>query len=250
MKNKILAGIAIISVLAGCTLAGNAVNGTDKERGYININTSANAEVVPDIAEISFAIVTSDTSSMQKATEANKEASDKVYALLKSMINTSNGDYIKTSDFNAQPVYIYTKDNKKKLDRYEVSNRVTVHTKSTDKIGAMIDKSIASGATNVNSLNFSVSNYESQCNSLIEIASKKASTRASIAVKTMGTALDGIKSMDISCTENSSYRQPRVYMAKNMLAATAEGLSDSAGAAISEGVIKIYANVNASFFVK
>ena len=47
---------------------------------------------------------------MQKATLMNKDISEKVYDLLKGMINTSNGDYIKTSNFNASPVYIY-KDN-------------------------------------------------------------------------------------------------------------------------------------------
>ena len=112
------------------------------------------------------------------------------------MINTSNGDYVKTSNFSANPIYTYT-DKKRVLDRYEVNNRVTVHTKSLDKIGAMIDKSVEIGATNVDSLNFSISNYESQCNSLIEKASKKANTRAQIAAKSMNTTLDGIRSMDI-----------------------------------------------------
>jgi uncharacterized protein YggE len=77
------------------------------------------------------------------------------------MLNTQNGDYIKTSDFHAAPVYTYS-GNKKNLDKYEVSNRVIVHTKSLDKLGNMIDKAIESGATNVDSLNFSVSNYESE----------------------------------------------------------------------------------------
>ena len=113
----------------------------------------------------------------------------------------------------------------------------------------MIDRAVEAGATNVDSLNFSVSNYESQCNSLIEQAAKKANTRAAIATKSMNAVLDGIKSMDISCNENKT--TPRVYMAKNMLSAVAEGASDSAPqTSISGGAIKIYANVNVTYFVK
>jgi len=111
----------------------------------------------------------------------------------------------------------------------------------------MIDKATEAGATNIDSLNFSVSNYESQCNSLIEIATKKANTRASIAAKGVGGTLDGIRTMDISCTEQSNYSTPRLYMAKNMLADAAGSANESLpSTAISSGVIKVYANINAS----
>ena len=240
----------IISLLVLASVSVQAVsNNNEKERGYISLSTSANTEVTPDVAEISFAIKTSDTKSMQKATVQNKEISDKVLAVLKGSINTSNGDFIKTSDYNASPVYVYN-NNKRTLEKYEVSNRVIVHTKSIDKVGNMIDKAIESGATNVNSLNFSVSNYEAQCNSLIESAAKKANTRALIAVKSIGATLDGVRSMDISCSENNSRSYPRVYMAKNMLGAVADGAAETSSTSISEGVIKVYANVNISYFVK
>ena len=57
--------------------------------------------------------------------------------------------------------------------------------------------------------------------------------------------------MDISCSENSVRNYPRMYMAKNMLAATADSVAaEGASTSISEGVIKVYANVNVSYFVK
>ena len=247
---KTFTTMIILGLLAGCSsLTVQAISQLgEKERGYISLNTSADMEITPDIAEVSFAVRTSDSKSMQKATAMNKDISDKIYAMLKSMINTNNGDFIKTSDFNASPVYSYV-NNKRILDKYEVSNRVIVHTKSLEKIGNMIDKAIESGATNVDSLNFSVSNYETQCNSLIEQASKKAATRANIAAKSMGATLDGIRSMDINCSENAGYRQPRLYMAKNMVADTAAGVAESS-TSISEGAIKVYANINVSYFVK
>lgn len=246
---KILFVIALLSVIGACNLSTQAVTTPDKERGYISISTSADTEIIPDTAEISFAIKTFDSKSMQKATTSNKEISDKVYTLLKGMINTANGDYIKTADFHATPLYTYS-GNKKNFDKYEVSNRVIVHTKSLDKLGAMIDKTINAGATNVDSLSFSVSNYEAQCISLIETATRKAKNRANIAAKTMTTTLDGIRSMDISCSNNSNYSRPRVYMAKNALGATAADSLEESSTNISGGTIKIQANVNSTFFVK
>ena len=67
----------------------------------------------------------------------------------------------------------------------------------------------------------------------------------------LGGALDGIRTMDISCSEQTNYSAPRFYMAKNMLSATADSVqAKGASTSISSGVIKIYANINASFFVK
>ena len=93
------------------------------------------------------------------------------------MINKENGDYVKTADFNASPQYSY-KNNKRNLEKYVVSNNVIIHSKQIKDAGKMIDKAIALGATNVNSLNFSVSSYDKQCDELLMLAAKKAYTRA------------------------------------------------------------------------
>ena len=242
---------SILSLLigsAGLSTYAVATDNNMKERGIITVNIDTNTEIAPDVAEIAFTVKTSDTKSMQKATSENKIISDKVYATLKAMINAQNGDYIKTSDFNAVPIYSYS-GNKRTLDKYEVSNRVIVHTKSIQNIGKMIDNSIISGATNVDSLNFSVSNYDAQCDELLASASKKAYSRANLLAKSMNSYVTGISSVNSSCSTNNTYRQPRLYMAKNMLA-DAAGSSQDEGMAISNGVIKLNATVNATFFVK
>ena len=66
----------------------------------------------------------------------------------------------------------------------------------------------------------------------------------------MATTLDGIRSMDVSCSDNS-YNMPRVYMAKGMLSTMSNDMApEESSTNISGGTIKIHANVNASFFVK
>lgn len=246
---KTLATMVLLGLIIGSSSLASFAIDINKERGHISVNTTANTEIAPDVAEISFAVKTSDIKSMQKATLENKEISDKVYSALKSMINPANGDYIKTSDYSANPIYSYS-NSKKNFEKYEVSNRVIVHTKSIEKVGSMIDNAINAGATNVDNLTFSVSNYETQCNDLITIASKKAKTRAEVIAKALGTTLDGINNISTSCSTNN-YNQPRLYMAKNMIADVATESAASGGSTtISNGVIKVNANINASFFVK
>lgn len=243
---KFLISTAIVGLALGCASV-QAIS-ESIERGYISVNTSANAELAPDVAEISIAVKTYDNKSMQKATLQNKEISEQVISTLKAMIDTSKGDYIKTADFSATPIYSYS-GNKRNFDKYQVSNSVVVHTKSIDKIGTMIDKSIALGATDVNSLNFSVSNYEAQCNDLLTLAAKKASARANAVAKTVPTTLSGIRSMDVSCsTSNSSRPQYKMLMANRAMMMDSEAAGSST--TIESGVIKVFANVNATYFVK
>lgn len=243
---KFLISAVIVGLALGCASV-QAIS-ESIERGYISVNTSANAELAPDVAEISIAVKTYDNKSMQKATLQNKEISEQVISTLKSMIDTSKGDYIKTADFSATPIYSYS-GNKRNFDKYQVSNSVVVHTKSIDKIGSMIDKAIALGATDVNSLNFSVSNYEAQCNDLLTLAAKKASARANAVAKTVPTTLSEIRSMDVSCsTSNSSRPQYKMLMANRAMMMDSEAAGSST--TIESGVIKVFANVSATYFVK
>lgn len=244
---KVLISTAIIGLVLGCASV-QAISEA-VERGYISVNTSANAELAPDVAEISIAVKTYDNKSMQKATLQNKEISEQVISTLKSMIDTTKGDYIKTADFSATPLYSYS-GSKKNFDKYQVSNSVVIHTKSIDKIGSMIDKAIALGATDVNSLNFSVSNYETQCNDLLALAAKKAVARANAVARTVPTTISGVRTMDVSCsTSNSSRPQYKMLMANRAMTMDSEAAGATA-TTIESGIIKVFANVNATYFVK
>lgn len=251
MKKAIVA-VAVLGVIAG--IAATNVNAatvvTTEEKGCISVSTSANTELNPDVVEISIAVRTEDNKSLQKATAENKEISDKVYNALKEMINTTAGDYVKTADFSASPIYTYS-GNKRNLDKYQVSNNVIVHTKNISKAGDIIDKAIALGATNINNLTFSVSNYDHECNELLGVATRKARTRADVIAKNASSEVTGIKSMNISCSMNQNNTVQYRLMAKNLsFGASADSAAPEAATPIQSGVIKLYANVNASFFVK
>lgn len=212
----------------------------EKETGFVSVNFSMTKEISPNQAEITVKIETSDKS-LQKASEENKAIAKQVYASLKALI--SPNDYIKTSNYSAHPQYIYTKDNKRVLDKYVVSNTVIVKTKNTDLVSKIIDTAIAKGATNVENLIFSSSDYDSSCNTALAELTKKASTQANAIANSINAKITGIKSINASCNSDNG---PRPYL----MMAKAVGDSATESTPIESGKVKINVNIDASFYVK
>lgn len=249
MKNW---GFVVIVLIAGIVGFGIAKNSEDN-RGTLSINTSSEAEIAPDVVEITIAIKTSDKNSLQKAAKENKEKSDKIYTMLQNMINQQKGDYIKTANYDARPIYVYNHELKRQvMDKYEVSNQIIVHTKNIAQLGDIIDKSISLGATDVNDLNFAVSEYEAKCRELIDEAAVKAYKRAEVAAIASKTKIIGVQSINANCSENSPRPVPYRMMAKGMLMANAtmDAAIPEAATPIQSGTLKIYANFNASYWLK
>ena len=249
---KILLGALVISIIAGvaATTATSSTTTTVKEdRGYVMANGSANKDLTPDTAQISFSVVTYDKTSMQKASDENKEISEKIIKDLKSFINTANKDYVKTTNYSATQEYKY-QNRERVFDKYKVSNTIIINTKNIDKVGNMIDKAIKLGATDVDNLNFTVSEYDKDCEEILVEATKKAKTQAEIMAKAVGSELDGIKTLSGNCNSSGSPRSYRYATNKMMMADAAVAEAAGPSTTIEIGTIKIYANVDANFFVK
>ena len=97
-------------------------------------------------------------------------------------------------------------------------------------------------------MNFTLSSYENYCDELLIQAAQKSRIRAEGLAKAAGSQITGVKSLNGNCN-TSGVNQRIMY---NMLAKSE--MMDSAPAMgsipISSGSVKLYANVNASYFVK
>lgn len=255
MKKLVMVSLFTTALLIApfAALPAGALN-NEIEKGSISVSYTAEKEVAPDTVEVSIAIKTDDKKSMSVAVSKNKEISDKVYDYVKGVITPSNGDYIKTSNYSANPSYVY-ESGKRIFSKYEVSNNIVVHTKSIDKISTIIDKSLALGATNVDSLNFSLSKKDAECAELLSLATRQAKNRANIIAESAGTSVAGIKNIDASCTLNRHNtipyaRNTMLMKSMSMDGAVAEAFGASPSPQIESGVITVYSNVNATFYVK
>ena len=245
---SLVLGVLLVTPATSVVAADNSV-----ERGYMSVSYTTEKEVSPDTVEFSISIRTEDKKSMQEASAKNKEISNKVYEYLKSNIKSANGDYIKTSNYSATPIYSY-KDNKRIFERYEVSNNIIVHTKSLDNVASMIDKSISMGATGVNSLNFSLSKKDEKCAEMLSFAGKEVRKRGDVVAAAVGTSITGVKTIRTSCSMN----QRRVnYAYTNRAFAAKAVMADGAAMEMAEpvtniesGNITMYSSVDVDFFVK
>lgn len=239
MKKFLLAGsIFVLSILLGL---GAIAQPTDKDKGTINVNASTTKEISPNQAEITISIETFDVS-IKKASENNKIIANKVYASLKSILGFN--DYLKTGNYSAEPQYIYTKDNKKVFDKYIVTNTITVKTKNIKLIPKLIDTSIAQGATKIDDLIFSTTDYDDICNTTLAELTKKAYSKANTVANAINAKIIGIQSINTSCNTN---RTPYPIYAYPMLGKAS--MSHDSATPISSGSIKLFANIDASFYV-
>lgn len=217
------------------------------EGGYINTTATAQVEVVPDTVDFDVEVVTTSKESMAKAIAENKQISGKVYNNLKKVTEQTKGDSLKTSNYSAVPVYRYN-NSKKVFDYYEVKNSVKVHTKNIAKVGQMIDTAMNDGATSVNNVTYSISEYENECQKLLAETAQKAKNQAYSIAESIGSTITGIKSIDGSCSLAGKNVMPRMLMSAK--ASNFEGVEDAAGTSIEVGTMTLNARVNASFFVK
>lgn len=244
MKKLLLLLLAVFTIFIGT----KSFAVTTTEQGYISVNATSQLELVPDVVDFSVEIVTTSKESMAKAIAENKKISTKVYDDLKSALAKTSGDSIKTANYSTNPVYRYN-NNKRVLDYYEVRNSVKIHTKNVAEVGKMIDKATSDGATSVNSISYSVSKYDDECNKLLAETAKKARTQGDNIAKSLGSEITGVKSISSSCSFSSRTVMPRMLMLSKAVGAANETAMDS-GTDIEVGTMTLHASVNACFYVK
>lgn len=217
-------------------------------RGIISANAEKDKDVYPNVAEITFTKENT-AKSIETASQENKTAMTAIQTALSSFQNENTE--IRTGTYSATPNYVY-KNNKKQLTGYTVINSVTVKTKSTEKLGKMVDAAIQAGADSVGSLSFSYQNDGTVCRDLISQATKEAQDIANLTAKTTNQIIKGVKYISTSCyIQHSNSASYRNFSAKSMSfgasADTAEAVPETT---ITPGKIKVRANVNAEFYVK
>ena len=225
-------------------LAAPAKSVTQKEMGFIEINTSVTKEIAPDTATITFSVETSAKDS-ETASAANKEISNTLIENLKPMLDFFNkGDTIQTKNLHLSPEYTYERNSSKKnLVGYTMTNTIIVKTKKLENVPKLVDTAVANKATNVSDLRFYVENEEVFLASLIKEATKKAETISRLSAESLGQKINGVKSINISYGPGYE-NYPRTYAVK-----AADSVS-GASTPVEQGKVKMQVNINAKFYVK
>jgi len=206
----------------------------------IQVNGSGSVMVEPDTAFIN---VTAETSAKTAAEAASQNAakSQNVLKAIKSVIGKE--DKVSTVFYNLSPRYEYNNTTRKsELVGYTATNSLSIETRKLDKVGEIIDKSVAAGANNIGSLQFSASKRDALTKQALTKAVKDARETAEIVAEAAGIKI--VRILNISPSYNFPIPLDRNFAAAGKLA------MESAPTPIEAGELTVTANVNITFEIQ
>lgn len=217
-----------------------------RENNVISVAKTGTVYAVPNLAQISFSIIT-EKKAVGDALQINSEKASAVIEILKAQgINESD---IKTTYFNVTPLYDWiraegdiTSSGQRVLSGYEARETIEVKVRDIEKVSSIIDGSVGAGANEVSDLRFIVENEEAFKTQARTKAIMDAKAEAAQTAQSLGVRLGDI----VSFTENSYYP---VYDSMKMLSSV-EGAGVSPSASVSSGENKIEVTVNVVFEIK
>ena len=206
-KNNIIKMIIVVSAallliisLSGCMSGGipGIISKAGSEgvsrviQNTISVSGTGDIKMVPDQVLADIGIVTEKPTS-QDAVNTNSTISNQVIAAIKE-INAANMT-IQTVGYNLTPLYDYNNLNQPpKLYAYQVSSTIRVKTTDIEKIGEIIAAATQTGATNISSVGFDLTEgaRKKAINDALAMATKDAADKADAIAKSMGLKIDRI----------------------------------------------------------
>lgn len=205
----------------------------------ITVNSSENVTVVPDIAEVVYAVRT-EASDAAACQQQNAESVRQVIELLKSL-NVEETS-IQTSDYYMNPVYDYS-NNRTRVVGYESVTTLTVSDLPIDGLDTVLSQSVSSGINTIQSITYQASKYDESYQAALSAAVETARQKAQVLADAAGCSVGSV----IRIEETSGYSAARyndsALANKYRFGAVKEELSMADSAGVMPGEIQVEANI-------
>ena len=190
----------------------------------LNLSAYGEVKVAPDMATITFGVVTEATTA-QDAMARNASRMNEVVAALR-RAGIAERD-VQTSGLNLSAQYDYVQNQPPKLRGYQASNRVTVNIHDLTAVGSTADAVVAAGVNQIDGIGFGLRDSKAAEDQARLLAVQALQSKARLYAEALGVSLGGIRSL----TEGGGYSpQPMpVYAVRAMAMDSAESTSVSAG---------------------
>lgn len=201
-------------VFAFCSATVFAAAAQEDTRPVLSVNGTGEGTATPDMATITIGVTTS-SSDAAEAQRENAVKSAKVHEAIRAL-GIDDKD-IQTQNYSFQPDYRNDGSRQNVITGYTVDNSIVVVVRDIKQVGNIIDTSLANGANEVNSLDFSTKNTEDVRKAALLNAVRDAHDKAEIIAKALGKRIVDIKSVSES-TGTIATRQwnaPMLMMAKD-----------------------------------
>ncbi len=260
MKKKICTiGAVCALLLTACGKAGSAVltttdpslKGSQPSSGKIQVETMESqvitvtsretVQVVPDKAELIYAVATQD----EDAARCQSENSEKLNQLVETLKSLGVEETsIQTSGFDLNPRHDW--DQNGAIVGYEAVTQVTVSDVDLDRAGEIITKSVESGVNQIQSVSFLSSQYDEKYQEALRLAVARAQDKAQALADASGCTL-GQAVRITEHTAGESYRYSTMNVQRSM------GIKEEAAmdmAAVMPGEIEVEANISVEYAIQ
>lgn len=219
--------------------------------GIISTFSEVEKEFMPDYANISISVETTDKNSL-KASEENKTTTKKIIDIINKKLDNSKGEKLSTANFVVYPNY---SNNGRNIVSYTCRNTILVKLKNLEKTGNIIDLAINNGAAKINNVTFDVENEQNMCNELLPEAINNTKIRAGIIAKGLNLQINGVSKVNSNCyVQNSSnyatYANAKLARTMSMGASADSEESANNSTPIEPKAIKVRASVNVDYKTK
>ena len=208
------------------------------------LSASGNGEikVTPDIAKISAGVMTENRDVRVAQTENAKIMDSLIKSLTDSGIARED---IQTSGYSIYPVYDDTSPFGQKIRYYQVVNSVQITIRDLSRAGEIIDLAVASGANQVQSISFMLSEEKERAlrAEALTLAVKNARADADTVALATGTTISGVQSITVG-----SVYTPIVY--DNRYVSSGEMKAATVPTPIEPGRISITAQVSITYLIR
>jgi len=215
-------------------------------QNVLKVNGSGEVTAIPDIAEISLAVVTQDKDAAE-AERLNNEAMNAVMEALYGF-NIEEND-IESSYFNLYPMYDYS-NNKESITGYRVNNEIRVVVRDLDKLGEILSAAMAAGANDVGNIAFRLEDASEAYRNALKAAVADAEMKVSAMAEGAGIQVSDVP---YSIIEASYSMTPTNYdTIETVLAAEAPAEENSVASRVpvSRGELSVSAKVEVKYLIE
>ena len=215
------------------------VESTDTQ--VITVTSSESVSVVPDMAEIVYAITTQNKDAAACQSE-NGTKTDSLKESLKGMGIDEKS--IKTSNYNLNPQYDWEK-NGGEIVGYEMTAEITVSDVPMDLVGKLLASSVGAGVNQIQSVTYQSSSYDASYQEALKQAVTKAQEKAQTLADASGVTLGHA----VRITESGSDQTAR-YRNTVSMSASKDTAGMGAAAELMPGEIQVEANISVEFAIQ
>ena len=233
----------IVSVLAAALLLSACGPATTNAAEARTLNVSGNGTVylTPDIAYIYIGVHTENADIAQAVESNNTGAQTLVDALKNAGVDAAD---IQTSNYSVYSSQYYGPDGLPAGLTYMVDNSVLVTVRDLTRLGSLLTAAVASGANNINSIQFDVADKAA---GLAEARQKAMDSAEALAQELAGTA--GLSLGEIQSITYTDYSPSPYYYGMGLGGGGGAG-APNASVPIQPGQLQVSVMVNVTYAIK